>query len=162
MSIEQVLPHDPGIVGFRRRLLVRAVVLAARLLAGRSPERIRRVLRRLRSGARPATYAEAAEARRDTVSVSAFCAGPLGCLPRSLATVLLCRLRGAWPTWRAGVRRHPPFGAHAWVEAEGAAVDEPYPAGFHVPLLTVPPRANEPNEPNEPNESNEPNEPNEG
>jgi hypothetical protein len=32
---------------------------------------------------------------------------------------LLCRLRGQWPTWCVGAWRIPPFGAHAWVEADG-------------------------------------------
>jgi hypothetical protein len=137
VTIEQVLAHRPS--RLRRRLVVLSVVVVARALARLSPARICRVLRVARRGARPATHAEAAASRRDVLANSAFCAGPLGCLTRSIATVLLCRLGGTWPTWTAGVRHHPPFGAHAWVEAEGAAVDEPYPAGFHTPLLTVPP-----------------------
>ncbi|MFG1839287.1 lasso peptide biosynthesis B2 protein [Micromonospora sp. NPDC049175] len=135
MTTQQVLDYRPSRLG--RRLVVLTVVVLARVLARRSPAQICRVLRQASRGARPATVAEAAAARRDTVANSAFCAGPLGCLPRSITTALLCRLRGTWPTWVVGVRRHPPFGAHAWVEAEGAAVDEPYPAGFHIPLLTV-------------------------
>jgi Transglutaminase-like superfamily len=137
VTTEQVLAHDPGRLSLRRRLVVRAVVAAARLLAAQKPDRIRYVLCHLRRGARPASRAEAMAARRDTVLVSAFCSGPLGCLPRSIATVLLCRLHGALPTWHAGVRRYPPFGAHAWVSVDGAAVAEPYPEGFHIPLLTV-------------------------
>lgn len=137
MTIEQTLGYGPDTVRWRRRLVVHAVVGVARLLAARSPERIHRVLCRLRRGARPATYAEAAAARRDTVLTSPFCSGPLGCLPRAITATLLCRMRGSWPTWQVGVRAYPPFGAHAWVEADGVAVDEPYPDGFHVPLLTV-------------------------
>ena len=57
---------------------------------------------------------------------------------KSLATVLLCRWRGAWPTWCVGVRRLPPFGAHAWVEAEGVAVGEDYPPDYFRTLFTVP------------------------
>ncbi|AEV81901.1 hypothetical protein ACWT_0887 [Actinoplanes sp. SE50] len=135
MTTEQVLAHRPSRLG--RRLTVLAVVAFARVLAHRSPDLICRVLRRISRGARPATRQEAAAARRDTVANSAFCAGPVGCLPRSIATALLCRQRGAWPDWVAGVRRHPPFGAHAWVEVDGVAVDEPYPDGFHIPMLTV-------------------------
>ncbi|MFI5836552.1 lasso peptide biosynthesis B2 protein [Micromonospora sp. NPDC051300] len=137
MTTERVIAYQPQRLG--RRVLVLAVVAFARVLARRPPAQICRVLHRVSRGARPASRTEAAEARRVTVANSAFCAGPLGCLPRSIATALLCRARGAWPTWVAGVRRHPPFGAHAWVEAEGAAVDEPYPDGFHIPLLTVAP-----------------------
>jgi hypothetical protein len=47
-------------------------------------------------------------------------------------------MQGEWPTWVTGVRMAP-FRAHAWVEAEGRLVDEPYPAGYHVPTMTVPP-----------------------
>ncbi|MEU8258101.1 lasso peptide biosynthesis B2 protein [Micromonospora inaquosa] len=139
MTNEQTLAHHPGGLGLRRRLLVHAVVVVARLLSTQTPARIERALRRLRGGARPASREEAAVARRHTVMVSAFCSGPLGCLPRSIATVLLCRLQGSWATWRVGIRRYPPFGAHAWVEAGGGAVDEPYPDDFHIPLLTVTP-----------------------
>ncbi|MFJ8834345.1 lasso peptide biosynthesis B2 protein [Micromonospora aurantiaca] len=137
MTTEQVLAHRPGRLG--QRLGVLSVVAFARVLARRPPAQICWVLRQASRGARPATFAEAAAARRHTVANSAFCAGPLGCLPRSITTALLCRMRGGWPTWVAGVRRHPPFGAHAWVEAQGTAVDEPYPPDFHIPLLTVPP-----------------------
>jgi hypothetical protein len=68
-----------------------------------------------------------------------LCAGE-GCLQRSLATALLCRLRGSWPTWCTGVRTMP-FGAHAWVEADGVPVDEPDPPGHYRPVITVPPAA---------------------
>ena len=73
----------------------------------------------LRRGARPATYEQAKAARDTVVAVSLTCAAREGCLPRSLATVLLCRLHGSWPAWCVGARRLPPFAAHAWVEAEG-------------------------------------------
>ncbi|MEU8241028.1 lasso peptide biosynthesis B2 protein [Actinoplanes missouriensis] len=126
-----------AVVPLRRRMLAKVVVGVARVLATRSPDRICRTLRRLRGGARPATFEEASAARRAVVRVSPYCGGPLGCLPRSIATALLCRLGGSWPTWQVGPRLHPPFGAHAWVEVDGKAVDEPYPDGFHVPMLTV-------------------------
>lgn len=71
------------------------------------------------------------------VAVSLLCAGD-GCLPRSLATALLCRLRGTWPTWCAGARTAP-FAAHAWVEVAGEPVGEPHPAGYYRALVTVPP-----------------------
>ncbi|GCD47418.1 hypothetical protein GKJPGBOP_07184 [Streptomyces paromomycinus] len=51
---------------------------------------------------------------------------------------LLCRARGTWPTWRTGVRTHP-FSAHAWGEADGQLIGEPYPAGHYRPLLTIGP-----------------------
>lgn len=126
----------PAGVGMNR-LTVRLAVGAARLLATRSPQRIRRVLTVLARGARPATLAEATAARRAVVAVSPLCEGPYGCLPRSIAAALLCRLGGNWPTWRTGPRAHPPFSAHAWIEAGGSAVDEPFPDGFHIPIITV-------------------------
>jgi hypothetical protein len=121
-----------------RRLLAYAVIAAARLLATRSPRRIRTVLGVLRRGARPATYEQAKAARDTVVAVSLTCAAREGCLPRSLATALLCRLGGSWPAWCVGARRLPPFAAHAWVEAEGVMVDEDYPADYFRPLLRVP------------------------
>ncbi|TDC20595.1 lasso peptide biosynthesis B2 protein [Streptomyces sp. 8K308] len=58
---------------------------------------------------------------------------------RSLASALLCRLRGTWPTWCSGART-PPFAAHAWIEAEGSPVGEPRDTTTHPPLIRVPPR----------------------
>jgi len=129
--------HRPASVPLPRRVVAYAVIAVARLLATRSPRRIKTVLGWLRRGARPATYAEAKAARDTIVAVSMLCAAPEGCLPRSLATVLLCRLRGRWPTWCVGVRRLPPFGAHAWVEADGVLVDEGYPPDYFRPLFRV-------------------------
>ncbi|MBT2445219.1 lasso peptide biosynthesis B2 protein [Streptomyces sp. ISL-36] len=138
MSTSEAIAHDPRSVPLRRRILVRLVVGAARLLATQRPRRIRMVLDRLRRGARPATADEARAARDTVVAVSLACGGREGCLPRSLATALLCRLHGQWPTWCVGARRLPPFGAHAWVEAEGVPVGEEYPPDYFRTLLTVP------------------------
>jgi hypothetical protein len=60
------------------------------------------------------------------------------CLQRAIATALLCRLGGVWPTWCTGVRTAP-FAAHAWIEVDGQPVGEPYPAGYHHPIITIPP-----------------------
>ncbi|MEU6180649.1 lasso peptide biosynthesis B2 protein [Streptomyces coeruleorubidus] len=65
------------------------------------------------------------------------CAGQ-HCLQRSIATALLCRFRGVWPTWCTGVRTQP-FAAHAWVEAEDQLIGESYPKGHYRPLLTIGP-----------------------
>ena len=123
----------------RRRLAARIAVVVARGLAMLPPRRIRAVLTVLRRGARPAGYAEAKAARDLVLAVSLRCLGPQGCLPRSLATAVLCRLSGRWPTWCVGVRKAPPFGAHAWVEADGRMVDEPLPDGYFARLTAVPP-----------------------
>ncbi|WP_409181205.1 lasso peptide biosynthesis B2 protein [Amycolatopsis sp. VS8301801F10] len=123
----------------RRRPMPLLAVALARPLAKLRPARLRRVLEFARRGARPATTGEASAARSDVVSVSLRCAGQ-GCLQRSIAAALLCRLRGSWPTWCTGVRTSP-FAAHAWIEADGHAVGEPYPDGHYAPMLSVPPAA---------------------
>ncbi|GLZ29266.1 hypothetical protein Lesp02_14560 [Lentzea sp. NBRC 105346] len=134
----------PGALPERRRLALHrrvtplAAVAVARGLARLRPKRLRLVLERVRAGARPATSVEALAARDAVVSVSLRCAGEQGCLQRSIATALLCRLRGTWPTWCTGVRTAP-FSAHAWVEVGGAPVGEPFPAGYYRRLLAVPP-----------------------
>lgn len=134
----EAMVHRPRSVPLPRRAVAYLAVGAARLLATRSPRRIRTVLGWLRRGARPATFAQAKAARDTVVAVSLACAAREGCIPRSLATVLLCRLGGCWPTWCVGVRRLPPLAAHAWVEAEGAMVDEDYPTDYFRTLLSVP------------------------
>jgi hypothetical protein len=137
VTTPEAVPHRPRSVPLPRQLAAYAVIAVARLLATRSPRQIKTVLGRLRKGARPATYAEAKAARDTIVAVSLTCAAREGCLPRSLATVLLCRLRGGWPTWCVGTRRLPPFAAHAWVEAGGAMVDEDYPPDNFRALVRV-------------------------
>jgi Transglutaminase-like superfamily len=82
----------------RRRIPVHCAITAARLLARLSPRRIRAILEALRRGANAATYEQALAARADVVASSVHCAGKY-CLPRALATTLLCRMRGVWPTW---------------------------------------------------------------
>ncbi|MFF7634892.1 lasso peptide biosynthesis B2 protein [Kitasatospora sp. NPDC008050] len=121
-----------------QKLGARTAVGLARLLARKPPAKIRALLTRLSKGARPATYAEAEAARNAVVAVSLRCAAFEGCLPRSLATILICRARGTWPTWVVGVRARPPFGAHAWVEAEGRMVDEGVDPAYFRSLFTVP------------------------
>ncbi|MFI6348836.1 lasso peptide biosynthesis B2 protein [Streptomyces sp. NPDC050560] len=126
-----------GRLAWRKRPAALVAVGAAHLLSRRSPERIRGTLAYARTGARPATERQARQARDAVVAVSISCAGE-GCLPRSIATALLCRMHGTWPTWRTGVHLYP-FSAHAWVEADGVAVGEPHPPGYYSPTLTVEP-----------------------
>ena len=137
MSMIETVSYDPRAVPLATRMLTRVTVVLARLLATQPPRRIRTVLGWLRRGARPATFEEAAQARRTVVTVSLTCAGPEGCLPRSLATALLCRARGHWASWCVGVRRLPPFGAHAWVESDGVPVGEGYPEDYFRPFFKV-------------------------
>lgn len=139
MSLSEVVRHNPAAVGFGTRWGVRAVVVAARLLATRRPARIRRVMELASRGARPAGAAEATRAHTAVTAVSLVCAGREGCLPRSIAVALLCRVRGTWPTWCVGVRRLPPFAAHAWIEAGGEPVGENIPADYFRLFYSVPP-----------------------
>ncbi|MFI6369523.1 lasso peptide biosynthesis B2 protein [Streptomyces sp. NPDC050546] len=118
-----------------RRIAARTAVAAARLIALLPPRRIRTALGLARRGARPARYDEALRARQDVTAVSTLCAGRY-CLPRSLATALLCRMHGHWPTWCSGVRTSP-FAAHAWVEAEDRPVGEPPDTATYRTLITV-------------------------
>ena len=138
MSMPEAVVYQPRAVPLPRRIVTHLAVGAARLLATQSPRRIRTVLGRLRRGAMPATFEQAKAARDAVVAVSLHCAAREGCLARSLATVLLCRLGGQWPTWCVGARRLPPFAAHAWVEADGVMVGEDYPPDYFRILLTVP------------------------
>ncbi|RBM07311.1 lasso peptide biosynthesis B2 protein [Streptomyces sp. PT12] len=135
--MSQVLPSPAARPPLRRRVPAHAAVAVARLLAHLSPARLTSLLRVARRGAAPASHEQALAARRDVTGSSTFCSGRY-CLQRSLATALLCRLRGTWPTWCTGVRT-PPFAAHAWVEAEGRPVGEPPEITAFTPLLQVPP-----------------------
>ncbi|MBT2511226.1 lasso peptide biosynthesis B2 protein [Streptomyces sp. ISL-98] len=137
MTTPEAMPYHPRSVPLGRRFVARLAVGGAHLLATQPPARIRAVLCRLRRGARPATLAEASTARQTVLAVSLAAGGQKGCLPRSLATVLLCRCYGQWPTWCVGVRSRPPFAAHAWVEAEGVLVGEGTPADYFQRFLTV-------------------------
>jgi hypothetical protein len=138
MSTPEVVGHRPASVPPVRRVRALVAVGLARLLATQSPARIRAVLRQLAGRTPPATYAQAKTARDDVVAVSLTCAAREGCVPRSLAVVLLCRAAGRGVTWCVGARRVPPFGAHAWVEVDGRPVDEPYPADYFRTLFTEP------------------------
>lgn len=131
----RIVGESRGRLPWSRQLTARCAVVLARLLILLPPRRLRQVLRVLSRGARPATAAQALRARQATVSVSARCAGQ-GCLQRSVATALLCRMSGRWPDWCTGVRTRP-FRAHAWVEVQGVPIGEADGMdGFH-PTMTV-------------------------
>jgi hypothetical protein len=138
MTTPSALDRPTG-VPLARRLAARLVLVPALALSFLPPRHIRAVLERVRRGARPATAAQAAAARDALCAVSLRCAGPRGCLPRSLGTALLCRLHGTWPTWCTGVRKVPPFSAHAWIEADGRPVGEGAPDDYFARLVTVAP-----------------------
>ena len=122
-------------LAWHRQVTARAAVGAARLLVLLPPRRLRHVLAVASRGTRAATREEALSARRAVVTVSARCAGR-GCLQRSVATALLCRLHGHWPDWCTGFRTQP-FRAHAWVEAGSEAVGEPGDVSLFHTVMSV-------------------------
>lgn len=139
MTAPMTVERPTVTLGPARRAGALAAVGVARLLATRSPAQIRRVLLRVRAGARPAGRDTALAAREAVMAVSLTCRGGRGCVPRSIATALLCRLGGTFPTWCVGVRAVPPFAAHAWVEADGEMIGETMPPGYLRALFTVGP-----------------------
>ncbi|EST28986.1 lasso peptide biosynthesis B2 protein [Streptomyces roseochromogenus] len=136
MSVHTALPTADRPAWWRRPP-IRLAITVAWLLSRLPPGRIRTILLLVRRGARPATRGEAQRARTEITSLSLACAGE-GCLQRSLATTLLCRMRGSWPTWCTGVRTQP-FAAHAWVEVEAVPVDEDTAIAQYRRIMTVPP-----------------------
>ena len=87
------------------------------------PRRIATVLSFVSKGSKPASLEQARNARAAVCAVSVRCAGQ-GCLQRSIAVFLLCRMQGRTPDWATGFLNRP-FVAHAWVEVDGRPVDEP-------------------------------------
>ncbi|MET9296577.1 lasso peptide biosynthesis B2 protein [Streptomyces sp. NPDC003077] len=142
MSVATALPEPPRRPARWRQPPARLAIALAWALAKLPPRRIRSLMETTRKGARPATYAEAEAARNQIVALSVACAGE-GCLQRSLATALLCRMHGTWPTWRTGVRTQP-FTAHAWVEADNRPVAEPETTAHYRPVITVTPAQRQP------------------
>ncbi|GAB3920357.1 hypothetical protein GCM10029976_005790 [Kribbella albertanoniae] len=133
VTLEHGLP-----VGRWDRLLGRICVAAAFGLIKLRPATLRRVMSTVRIGARPATETDAYAARSAVVAVSVTCAGQ-GCLPRSVATALRCRLSGTWPHWCTGALTEP-FRAHAWVEVDGQPVGELDDVKHFRKLIEVAPR----------------------
>lgn len=130
--------HDGG-----NRTSARIAAVAAFALTALPPRAIATVLRWVAHGARSASVGEASAAREEVCSVSTRCAGQ-GCLQRSIATCILCRLRGSMPEWRTGYMVRP-FVAHAWVECEGEPIGEsPDVKGYVTALAVRPQSANTP------------------
>lgn len=141
--MSEILPDEPVRLSPIARAQVSVAVTAARLLRKRRPETLRKVVTRIVHGGAPATFDATKHVRDQVLTASAHCRGGHACLIRSLAVVLVCRLRGFTPVWSVGVLAVPPFTAHAWVEAEGEIVDEPltvtdYRAFFKIPSQPQP------------------------
>jgi hypothetical protein len=139
MTQPQTVEHGRKL-SLRQRPAALASAGAACMLACLPPKRIRAVLTVLRRRAAPATYQQTKDALDAILAVSVLCGGRY-CLQRSLATTLLCRIRGVWPTWCTGVRTAP-FVAHAWVEADGQPIGEPHGPGYYRPLIVIHPERN--------------------
>ncbi|WP_316669458.1 lasso peptide biosynthesis B2 protein [uncultured Propionibacterium sp.] len=122
----------------RRGPLALVCVALAKLLSLLRPDRLRAVLRLLSRGARPSTFDEARRSRAEICRASTAAAG-MQCLVRSIAVFVLCRLRGHVPTWCTGFRVDP-FAAHAWVEVDGAPVDEMPEVASYTRVVVVEPR----------------------
>lgn len=143
MTTEMTMPRrGAGAGGVRLRTAIAAAFVLARL----KPGRLRRVLARCARGARPASHAETLEVFEAVVATSRRCAGRYGCLPRSVAVALVCRMSGVWPDWCAGVRAAPPFSPHAWVQAGGRTVGEQAEPADLRPLVVVSVREGVPDE----------------
>ena len=151
--MSDVLPRTPAALHLLERVAVGTAVVLARVLAHASPDTTRRILTATARGARPASYEDAHVARDAVLTVSAFCRGGSSCLPRSLATALVCRTRGTWPDWCVGVLTAPPFTAHAWIEADGRIVDEPMAGADFATFFRVRSGRTEPDHPTVPRAS---------
>jgi hypothetical protein len=100
---------------WRTRGAARLAIIAGWLLVRLPPHRLRRTLEVLRRGARPASTAEAEAALNAVLAAGLSLHGLRACLPRSVSAAVLCRLRGHWATWCAGVDAAPPMSAHTWI-----------------------------------------------
>jgi hypothetical protein len=125
-------PPGRDLIGAR---IAASVGLAVSLLP---PRRIAAVLSALSKRSRPASLEQALKARSAVCTVSVRCAGQ-GCLQRSIAVFLLCRMQGSTPDWATGFLNRP-FVAHAWVEVDGVPVGEPSEVADYVTILAVRPR----------------------
>lgn len=134
--------EQPARLALGEQLRARTAVAAAWLLLAlvrARPARLRRLLRVLHRGARPAPVEVALRARAMVATVSLHAASDHGCLLRSVAIVLACRFAGVAVTWRVGVVSPPPA-LHAWVEADDKPVGEPFdPRWLYSPIITVEP-----------------------
>lgn len=114
-----------------------AAATALLLLTRARPHRIRVILKVLHRRSHQPDRDQAERAFAVVTTVSLRCASGHGCLRRSLALVLLCRLWGMRVTWRVGVCSPPPQ-SHAWVEADGQPVCELVdPRMIYTPIVSI-------------------------
>ena len=150
MSVPVALPV-PESISLDERIDGLIAVGAARLLllATRNrPDRLAHVLHVVGCGGRsdwsPIARYVAERAREVVEAVSLRCASHHGCLPSSVAVLLLSRWHGYTLTWRIGVHSPPPS-SHAWVEFDNQPIGEPFdPQQLYTPIITVTPGRNTP------------------
>lgn len=128
---------ESRVLPLKQRVLIGLVVITAHTLAGRRPRWIRGIIRLLHRGSHPGTYEQVKAAQDSITTVSSAYSQQHWCMQRSLATILLCGLRGLSATLCIGIRGSVLTGAHAWVEAEGVPVGEDYTQDYRV-LYTLP------------------------
>ncbi|SFR20538.1 Transglutaminase-like superfamily protein [Lentzea waywayandensis] len=111
-----------------RPLLVAAVALPLALVLLRLPFRVTvkgfKLVKRGRAR-RTATRTEALQALAAAKRVSRFHLGRVACLELSLTAALTAALRGGSVQWCLGVASDPQS-FHAWIEADGEPVTDPY------------------------------------
>ncbi|ASO18322.1 hypothetical protein FHR81_002725 [Actinoalloteichus hoggarensis] len=131
-------PPQTLFIGERCAGLLAVVATSVLLVLTRArPQLIRRVLRALHRSSRDADLHRTERAFDVVTTVSLRCASGHGCLRRSLAIVILCRVWGMRATWRVGFRSPPPQ-SHAWVEADGRPVCEVVdPRISYHPMITL-------------------------
>ena len=137
MALDDPTSNNTVQIHSKTRLLVRLASYTAAIMAGLKPIHLRTVLTLIRGNARPATIAEATVALSEVTHLVPRTRGVFGCLPKSLAAVLVLRVRGAWATWCVGVRTQPPFAAHAWIEAESQVIQEKVDGDSLITLFRV-------------------------
>ena len=139
MSSIVALPAPTHLTPVERVRGLTALAAASIVLAATHsrPARLRKTLTVCATGARPATYPQADRADAVITTLSPRCGSGRHCLTCSIAVALYCRMAGAWPTWRSGVR-YPPLESHAWIEAGGRTVGEPgHLTATYTPTITV-------------------------
>lgn len=121
------------LLSLRERWCARIGTSVAFWLVKLKPGMLVRVLKSIAVTHGEADYSEVERIRTSINSVSARCAGN-GCLQRSVAAMIIARMKGIPLAWRSGFRINP-FIAHAWVEVDGRPVGETMDlTSFHISL----------------------------
>ncbi|MEV7026719.1 lasso peptide biosynthesis B2 protein [Kitasatospora sp. NPDC093558] len=144
MSVTVALP-SPVRLTVRQRLRARwAAWRAHRVICARDPDdRLRVVMARLvRDPGRPSSAAEAEHAVHAVTTARLRLGGTKACLERALAALLYARSYGHISVLVIGIRPGT-ADIHAWLEAEGRPVAEPFdPRPAYLPITVYTPGAN--------------------